>query len=187
MPAASLRIRSLRVPLAIAAALTIGAAENGRAQAIPSTATSEAHREGPLYDELARMDSVLFDALFVTCDADRANVLMTDDVEFYDDRNGVTVGHEVREGSRRIASNCPADNGVQRILLPDSLKVHPINGFGAMQTGVHHFVERGSSKNLIGRFYHIWKRVDNEWKLARIISLHETVDAARAAELRSGR
>jgi hypothetical protein len=37
----------------------------------------------------------------------------------------------------------------------------------------------------VARFIHTWKRTGTDWKLARIISLHETVDAARAAEARN--
>lgn len=141
--------------------------------------------DGALYAELVRMDSVFFDALFARCDADRANAMVTDDVEFYDDRTGLTTGDEVREGFRRIAGNCPAGNGVRRILLADSVEVYPIDGFGAMQRGVHHFVERGASTSTIARFVVLWTNVDGEWKMARIMSVdHRIVDAALAAELR---
>lgn len=134
--------------------------------------------------ELARMDSLLFDALFVRCDADRANSILDPDVEFYDDRSGLSRGDDVRDNSRRLAANCPAGHGVRRVLLPSSVEVHRIGDYGAVQTGIHHFVERGATTSTIGRFTHIWKRTGGGWKLARVISLHEIVDATEAAELR---
>lgn len=57
------------------------------------------------------------------------------------------------------------------------MEVHPIPGFGAVHTGEHHFVEDGAATTTVGRFYNTWKRTGGEWKLARIISLHRTVDA----------
>ena len=51
---------------------------------------------GPLFDELARMDKELFEAAFVTCDANRFRALFTDDAEFYHDRTGAAVGEAAR-------------------------------------------------------------------------------------------
>ena len=148
------------------------------------TATSPTTAADSLHRVLARQDSLLFDALFAQCDAARANAFFTEDVEFYDDRSGLSVGDEVRENSRALAENCPAENGVRRILLEESVKVHPIEGYGAVQMGTHHFVERGAATSTVARFIHTWKQVGEDWKLARVISLHETVEAAQAAERR---
>lgn len=140
---------------------------------------------GSLYAELARMDSIFFDALFANCDAPAANALLTRDVEFYDDRTGLTSGDEVREGFERLVGNCPADNGVRRVLLPNTVEVYPIHGVGALQTGIHHFVERGASNSTIARFYVVWVNDNGGWKMSRIMSVdHKIVDAARAADLR---
>lgn len=174
-------IPSACLPLAVALAMVAAAPDVGRAQAAP---TAEPRRSGPLYDRLARADSLLFDALFARCDAGRALALLADDVEFYDDRSGLSEGEDLREDFRRLTASCPAGNGVRRILLPGSVAVYPVEGFGAVQTGVHHFVERGASTSTVARFLHVWKREGDGWKLARIVSLHDVVDAERAAELR---
>ena len=174
----------LLVRLAVTVALVVATPIAGQAQAIPGTATPAAHQAEVLDDQLAHADSVFFDALFARCDAERANSFLTTDVEFYDDRTGLSAGDDLRADFRRLAENCPADNGVRRILLPESVEVYPIKGFGAVQSGVHHFVEHGASTSTVAKFTHVWQRIGDEWRLARIISLHETVDAARAAELR---
>lgn len=168
----------------LAALVLIVAPLTAAGQSVPA-ASGPTSAAGSLHQVLARQDSLLFDALFVQCDAARANAFFTEDVEFYDDRSGLSVGDEVREDSRGLAENCPAENSVRRILLEETLKVHPIEGYGAVQMGTHHFVERGASTSTVGRFVHTWKQVGEEWKLARIISLHETVDPARAAEQRA--
>lgn len=178
------RIGALLANVATAVALVIAAPDVGRAQARSSTAPPESRQSGVLYDQLAQADSILFEALFSQCDAERANVLLDTDVEFYDDRTGLSAGDDLREDFRRLTENCPANHGVRRVLLPESVEVYPIEGFGALQTGVHHFVERGAATSTVAKFIHVWKRLGDEWKLARIISLHETIDAARATELR---
>jgi hypothetical protein len=151
----------------------------------PSATASGAGHEPRLREEIARHDQRLFDALFVACNAGAANAIYAPDVEFYDDRSGLAVGDAVREGSRRLAENCPADNGVRRILLEDTVEVHPLADYGAVQMGTHHFVEQGAAKTTVARFVHTWKRAGSEWKLARIISLHQTVDADEAARRRA--
>ena len=150
-----------------------------------TTASAQGEAESDaLRDELARADSAFFDALFAACDAERAIGWLAEDVEFYDDRTGLSAGDDLRDDFRRLAANCPATNGVRRVLLPRTVEVHAIPGFGAVQTGEHHFVERGASQTTVARFIHTWRRVDGEWRLARIISLHRVVDAAEAAERR---
>jgi hypothetical protein len=77
----SSRLTSRLPPLAFA--LLLAAASP--AEAMAQGAGSDPSRSGALYDELARMDSVLFDAAFVTCSAPRVNALFRDDIEFYHD------------------------------------------------------------------------------------------------------
>lgn len=136
-------------------------------------------RAGPIFEELAHMDEVMFDASFVSCDAATANAIFTDDVEFYHDKTGLAVGEQVRENVRRLTQSCPADRGVTRTLLPDTLRVYPIKGYGAVQIGVHRFDEEGSATSTLTKFVHVWRNRDGEWRLTRVLSLdHQTVDAA---------
>lgn len=136
---------------------------------------------GPLFDELARMDAALFDASFVTCDAAKANAIFADDVEFYHDKDGLSTGERVRENTRRLTTSCPARQGVTRTLLPGSLRVYPIEGYGAAQMGVHRFDEKGAPTYTVARFVSVWRREGQGWRLARVLSLdHQSlpVDAA---------
>ena len=135
-------------------------------------------REGALFDELARMDSILFDASFASCDAAKANAIFSDDVEFYHDQAGFSKGEEVREDTRRLTESCPGDKGITRSLVPGSLRVYPIKGYGAVQVGIHRFDERGAATSTLARFVHLWHLTDGEWRLARVLSLdHHGIDA----------
>jgi FAD/FMN-containing dehydrogenase len=135
-------------------------------------------RSGALFDELARMDAILFDASFASCDAAKANAIFADDVEFYHDEAGFSAGEQVRENTRQLTASCPAARGVTRTVVPGSLKVYPIESYGAVQVGVHRFDERGAATSTLARFVHLWKFQNGQWRLARVLSLdHHAVDA----------
>ncbi|HEX7029596.1 MAG TPA: nuclear transport factor 2 family protein [Gammaproteobacteria bacterium] len=118
-----------------------------------------------LYDELLRMDRLLFEAAFVACDANAFRSLFTEDAEFYHDLAGPTFGEEVW-----TLNNCPRDNGVRRVLVPESVEVYPMEGYGAIQMGEHWFVEEGAQTSTLAKFVHLWRKEDGEWRLARVLS-----------------
>jgi hypothetical protein len=135
-------------------------------------------RSGALFEELARMDSILFDASFASCDSSKANAIFADDVEFYHDEAGFSAGEQVRENTRRLTASCPGARGITRTIVPGSLRVYPIAGYGAAQLGIHRFDERGAATSTLAQFVHLWRFQDGQWRLARVLSLdHRAVDA----------
>lgn len=125
----------------------------------------DASRSGPLFDSLARMDKELFDAAFVNCDASKFRALFTEDAEFYHDRTGLASGE-----AARTMKSCPRDNGVTRTLVPGSLEVYPMQGYGAIQMGRHVFEKRGEPGSEVAKFVHLWKQENGVWRLARVLS-----------------
>ena len=144
------------------------------ALALPCRA-QETARSGPLYDELAGMDAALFDAAFSTCDAARFRAIFTDDAEFYHDRSGASFGEAVK-----VMKSCPRDNGVTRTLVPGSLEVYPLQGYGAVQIGRHVFARQGESGSEEAKFVHLWKREAGGWRLARVLSFDHRPSAPKA-------
>ena len=122
-------------------------------------------RSGPIYDELARMDAALFEAAFVSCDPDAFKAIFTEDAEFYHDRTGAAYGDDVR-----TLKSCPRENGVTRTLMPGSVEVYPMEGYGAIQVGRHTFSRQGEPGSEAAQFVHLWKRDGESWKLARVLS-----------------
>lgn len=170
-------VRIFRVFLPLLAATFLAAAPAVHAQN-PTPPVTE--RSGPLYDQLARMDSILFDAAFVSCDTAVLNGIFTDDAEFYHDINGLSVGPQVRADFARMAASCPAGQGVRRVLVPGSLEVYPMRGYGAVQTGVHRFVRADGQPGGIAKFISLWRNVDGHWRLARVVSFdHHEEPSAR--------
>jgi hypothetical protein len=153
----------LRTSTWLAGALSVMIATSAAAQSDPSTS-------GPLYDELARMDSILFDAAFVSCDIEKTNSLFTDDIEFYHDKTGLERGQQVRESFRRLTASCPRQRGIRRELVAGSLRVYPIKDFGAVQMGVHRFIERGAPTYTVARFVTLWQKKDGGWIIPRVLS-----------------
>lgn len=166
--------RTLFLALALFALVSGGCAL--QAQTLPDSV--DGLRSGALFEELARMDSILFDASFASCDAAKANAIFTDDVEFYHDEAGFAAGEQVRENTRRLTASCPGARGITRTVVPGSLRVYPIEGYGAVQVGVHRFDERGAATSTLAQFIHLWRLRDGQWRLARVLSLdHHAVDA----------
>ncbi|MBI3405636.1 MAG: nuclear transport factor 2 family protein, partial [Acidobacteria bacterium] len=61
----------------------------------------------------------------------------------------------------------------QRSLVPGTLKVYPMKGYGALQIGVHRFYHPKEGKKDIpgeGQFIHLWQYKDGGWKITRVIS-----------------
>jgi len=131
----------------------------------PPCFAQDTARSGQLYDDLARMDRELFEAAFVTCDASRFRELFTDDAEFYHARTGASFGESVR-----TLKSCPAENGVSRTLVPGSLEVYPMQGYGAVQIGRHVFSKAGEPGSEAAQFVHLWMREGNQRRLARVLS-----------------
>jgi hypothetical protein len=116
---------------------------------------------------ITALDAALFDA-YNRCDLDNFSSFLAADVEFYHDQGGVTLGNTKLTES--IKQNiCGGD--VRRELVPGSLQVHYMKGYGAVEIGVHRFLHpKSNSPTGEGRFIHLWQYQDGAWKISRAIS-----------------
>ncbi len=123
-----------------------------------------------LYDTIARMDSLLFNA-FNTRDLDKLKVFFSEDLEFYHDLGGVTNYKQNMEAFERTFLS---ERKLRRELVKSSLKVYPIKDFGAVEMGVHRFyaTEKGQTEKLSSeaKFTQLWQNRNGEWKITRIVS-----------------
>lgn len=123
-----------------------------------------------LFRAVAEQDAALFDA-YNRCDLDRFSRFFADDVEFFHDHGGVTLGSKALTQSVR-QNIC---GKTTRELVPGSLEVYPMDNYGALEIGVHRFRHQGAAKNEPageGRFIHLWQynKQDRSWKVTRVIS-----------------
>jgi len=123
---------------------------------------------GELYEAIARMDRALFDA-FNRRDLDRLMAFFTDDLESYDDGSGVKDRAASKEDFARVFKNVP---DLHRELVPRSLEVYPLPGYGAIEVGEHRFCHEENGKPDCGvmKFSMVWRQTGETWKLSRVLS-----------------
>lgn len=121
-----------------------------------------------LYKEVAKLDSILFNA-FNTRDVEKFKSFFTEDLEFFHDKGGLTNYEYTMNFMKDVAKN---NNGLRRDLIKGTLEVYPIPGYGAIQIGQHRFCHLENGKQDCGnfKFVHIWQKKNGEWKISRIVS-----------------
>ena len=130
-----------------------------------------------LYKGVHKADSLLFQA-FNSCDSLTYLKFLKEDIEFYHDLGGLNVGTDYEMKS--FSEMCARGNHIRRELVKNTLEVHPIKGYGAVEMGVHTFyhTNKGQTQEKVSgtyRFVHVWQLKDGAWKLARVISYGHNV------------
>ncbi len=146
--------------------LLISACTDSRKPVVESK--NKASASGELYQTIAHMDSVLFNA-FNSRDLEKLKTMFTDDLEFYHDLGGLTNYTQNMEAFKNTAAQ---NNDLKRELIAGSLEVYPVKEYGAMQVGEHRFCHTENGKPDCGtfKFVHIWKKIGSEWKISRVVS-----------------
>lgn len=120
-----------------------------------------------LEQTIAALDKKLFDA-YNTCDLKTLDTMVADDLEFYHDQSGLSVGKKsfLESTQKYICGK------VTRELVPSSLEVHPMKTYGALEIGVHRFLHPNDPNNPPGegKFAMLWQQKGNMWQLTRVIS-----------------
>jgi hypothetical protein len=147
--------------------LVSGAYVPADAQAVQAFDTMKSQEE--LTRAVTTLDAQLFDA-YNTCNLEKFDSFFVDDVEFYHDKGGVTLGRKALTES--VKNNICGKT--TRELVAGTLEVYPIHGYGAVEIGVHRFrhPEGSADHGVIGeaKFIHLWQYKDGAWKITRVIS-----------------
>jgi ketosteroid isomerase-like protein len=120
-----------------------------------------------LFKTIQALDTKLFDA-YNHCDLTTLGAMVSDDLEFYHDQTGLEVG----KAPFLAAIKQNICGKVERTLLPDTLEVYPLKGFGAVELGIHRFHHPGRPEDGMGdaKFVTLWQNKDGAWKVTRVIS-----------------
>jgi ketosteroid isomerase-like protein len=119
-----------------------------------------------LYQTVAALDTKLFDAVN-QCDMKTVDSMWAEDAEFYHDKTGLMVGRQNIVDA--IKNNLCGK--VTRQLVQGTLEVYQLNGYGAVEIGVHRFYHPNDSANVgEAKFIHVWQNKDGVWKITRVIS-----------------
>lgn len=130
-------------------------------------------QSGSLFETIQALDSKLFGA-YNHCDLATLGAMVSDDLEFYHDQTGLSVGRDLFITA--IKQNICGK--VERSLVPGSLEVYLLNGYGAVEIGVHRFRHRAQPEDTAGeaKFITLWRNKYGSWKVTRAISYdHKSV------------
>lgn len=138
----------------------------------------------PAPDQLAEQvraaDQQLFALFFgVKCEPEKLRALIADDFEMYHDKGGV-IATDADQFMAQYAEACAARAKPdawfsRRAIVPSSLRIDPVPGFGAIEDGDHDFYERNGAdgpEKLAGHahFTQLWQFTAGGWKLKRVFS-----------------
>jgi hypothetical protein len=134
----------------------------------PNTLASESG--GALFDTISALDAEAFSA-FNTCatpgQLQKHGTYFSADVEFYHDTGGVTWSRKemLANTEKYVCGN------FRRELVPGSLRVYPINGFGAITQGVHKFCQfKSGTCEGAAEFVIVWRNDGGKWSITRVLS-----------------
>jgi len=131
--------------------------------------TAYAQNKSELYRTIAHMDSVYFNA-YNSCDMDTQARIYSDSIEFYHDESGLETSK--KDLLKAIKENICGK--VTRELVPGSLEVYPLPGFGAVEIALHRFINHAEHDHVSepSRFIVVWRHRDGKWQITRVISTH---------------
>jgi len=131
-----------------------------------------------LLETISALDAAAFDA-FNHCDEpgqlDRHAGFFADNVEFFHDTGGVTWNRaDMLANTRKYVCG-----HFTRELVPGTLVVYPIKGFGAIEQGTHRFCQRDSGQcEGLAEFTIVWHDTGTSWEITRVLSYGHRAAAA---------
>ena len=133
-------------------------------------------KSSPLYREIKGLDSLIFEVGFNQCNFSPYDSLVSEDLEFYHDKGGITTGKAAFIASMKNGI-CNPPLKIKRMPDDSGFQVFPLfrEGvlYGAIQQGKHLFFEY-SNKQWIhtgtARFTNLWLLKNRSWKLQRVLS-----------------
>jgi hypothetical protein len=131
--------------------------------------SSVSHGDSTLFKTIRHMDSVMFDA-FNAHDLTALKNVFAPNLEFFHDKGGLSDYETSMSSFGRVFSQVP---DLHRELVPGTMEVWPIPGYGAVETGEHRFIHKENGQEIVGlyQFTQVWQLKDGVWKVTREISV----------------
>ena len=125
---------------------------------------------------ITALDRAVFDA-FNRCDQpgqlQRHASYFDPAVEFYHDQGGVTWTRDamIAKTAQNVCGH------FRRELVPGTLKVYPVKGFGAIEQGVHRFCQFDTGRcDGMADFVIVWRQQGAHWTITRVLSYGHRAD-----------
>lgn len=167
-------MRRIGTGLAVLAAVwVVGAAQAVRALEQPGD-----------HEAAVRRADDMFWRAYNACDLPGMMALLTEDMEFYHDRGGLTQTRAAFADALDDSLCGPSASRMRREPLPDTVAYYPLAGFGAVLSGEHLFYVRAPDAeerlDARARYFHVWRLVDGEWRMHRVLSFDHRTPPAEA-------
>lgn len=150
------------------------------------SAFAQVDKNSDLYKTILSKDSLLFDVGFNTCDIKQFENLLSDNLKFYHDKDGISDKTKFLTDLKNGICNNQSNRQVQRFLVKESTEIFPLykNGvlYGAVQNGEHKFSEKRESQGGIAKFTNVWQLENSEWKLNTSFSFDHQADENKKTE-----
>ena len=145
---------------------------------------AQVDKNSDLYKTILSKDSLLFDVGFNTCDIKQFENLLSDNLKFYHDKDGISEKTKFITDLKNGICNNQANRQVKRFLGKESTEIFPLykNGvlYAAVQNGEHMFSEKRESQAGIAKFTNVWQLENGEWKLITSFSFdHQAFENKR--------
>ncbi len=119
---------------------------------------------------ISALDTELFDA-YNRCDLKKLGPFFAEDLEFYHDQTGLSRSRQAMVDA--VQKNICGK--VRRELVPGTLEVYPLKGYGAVEIGTHRFCdsrkyEKCGEDSGVAKFVMLWQYKDGVWQIPRVIS-----------------
>jgi hypothetical protein len=136
----------------------------------------EAEPLDSLEQTILRLDAAVFDAFNRCSDPTQLQKhagYFSENVEFYHDTGGVTWNRaDMIANTQKYACG-----RFTRELIPASVSVYPIKGFGAIEHGAHRFCQDRGTCEGIADFMMVWRQTPTGWEITRVLSYgHRAVE-----------
>ena len=150
------------------------------------SALAQVDKNSDLYKTIFAKDSLLFEVGFNTCDIKQFENLLSDNLKFYHDKDGISDKTKFLIDLKKGICNNQANRLVKRFLVKESTEIFPLYKndalYGAVQNGEHMFSEKRESQAGIARFTNVWQLENGEWKLATSFSFDHQADENKKTE-----
>ena len=135
---------------------------------------AQVDKNSDLYKTILSKDSLIFDVGFNHCDIKQFEILLSDNLKFYHDKDGISDKAKFIADLKRGICNNVENRQVKRFLVDGSTEIFPLykNGtlYGAVQNGEHMFSEKREKQAGIAKFTNVWQLENGEWKLTSSFS-----------------
>lgn len=138
--------------------------------------SSSSFAQEDIQQTITQKDAAFWKA-YNNCEIDSMELYIAEDIEFYHDKGGTTMGREALSNSLKDGLCRTGSNYLRREAVPGSVSIYPLKDkdsvYGAIITGEHLFyIKNGKSERLDGqaKFSHLWLQKNGEWKMHRVFS-----------------